>query len=191
MRRLLNQLFISRICRQIRIGVGVLGIFIGSGIFQIGVRRGVIGVLCILLRTLRIGQEIAVLAVRQFLARLLGERVILRLINQIEAVIRRRIDALHRRLLFFVCSFPLGLRLACISRFHIRLVVVPVLFQSRDVRALVDIVPLRVLLAVDQPGIDPAMYHVVHAVHGAGFVIHRKRVNKAAVHNGQRHVPFF
>ena len=198
MRRLLNQLFIGRICRQIRIGVGVLGIFIGSGIFQIGVRRSVIGILGILLCCrnvsivigVRVSISFTVICIGERLACLLGKRVILRLITQVEAIIHRSVDSLYRRLLLFVFSFPLGLRLVLISRFHVRLVVVPVLFQPCDVRALVGIFPIGVLFPVDQPGIDPAMYHVVHAVHGAGFVIHRKRVDEAAVHNGQLHIPF-
>ena len=53
--RLGYQILIGDIIRQIRTGIGVLGIFIGSSVFQIGIRRCIAIVLGILLRFLCIG----------------------------------------------------------------------------------------------------------------------------------------
>ena len=167
-----------------------MGVFIGSGIFQVGVRRVVIDILGILLRILRIIQELFVPVVRQFPARVLGELFIFHLVEQEGAVIHRRVDSLYHRLLVFVFRFPLGLGLVLIGQFHIGLVVVPVLLQPRNIRALIGIVPFGVLFAVDEAGVDPAMDHFVHAVISTDVIIARKRVNETAVLNGQRYVAF-
>ena len=53
--RLGCQILIGDVIRQIRIGISVLGIFIGSSVFQISIRRCIAIVLGILLRFLRIG----------------------------------------------------------------------------------------------------------------------------------------
>ena len=193
------QILIGSIMLQIIIGIGVLGIFIGSGIFQISVRRGIIGVLGILLCCLNVSIIIGVpisirftiICICDLLSCLLGKCVVLRLFAQVIVIIGRIIDCSYRSLLISVFCLPLGLCFARISRFYVRLIVVAVLFQPRDVRALVGVVPLRVLFAVNQPGIDPAMHHFVHAIHRTGIRVTRKRVDEAAIHNGQRHIPFF
>ena len=101
---------------------------------------------------------------------------------------------LIRSLLLCVVGLPLGLCFAAlvgiISRFHIRLVVVTALLQSRNVGAFIGIVPLFVLFAVDQSGVNPAMYHFVHAIRGLGGRICRKRVDETAVIDPQVHVAF-
>ena len=124
-----------------------------------------------------------------------GERVVLRLIAQVDAIFRRSIDSLYHRLPVFVFCFPFSLGLSAISdiirRFHIGLVFVAALLQALYVRPLIGIVPLGVLFAVDYSGVDPAMHHFVYAVRGTGFVIALKSVYEAAVCNGQGYVPFF
>ena len=99
-----------------------------------------------------------------------------------------------RSLILIVVGLPLGLCFSAlvgiISRFHIGLVVVAALLQPRNVGAFIGIVPLRVLFAVDQAGVDPAMYHFVHAIRGLGGRIYGQGVDKAAVCNGQLHIPF-
>ena len=124
-----------------------------------------------------------------------GERVVLRLIAQVDAIFRRSIDSLYHRLPVFVFCFPFSLGLSAIGdiirRFHIGLVFVAALLQALYVRPLIGIVPLGVLFAVDYSGVDPAMHHFVYAVRGTGFVIALKSVNEAAVCNGQGYVPFF
>ena len=189
LRRLRHHILVGGVIRQVSVRVGVPGILVSGGILQIRFRRRVIGILGILLGALRVRQESAVPLVRQIPALVLGECVVFRLIGKIIFICGRVINRLHRRLLVGVFGFPLRLRLARIGKLHVRLVVVAVFFQTFDVRALVGIVSFRVLLAVDEAGVDPAVHHLVHAGQGLGVRVAWKRVNEAAVFDGQRHIP--
>ena len=90
------------------------------------------------------------------------------------------------------CRLPFGLRLSAlrgiIGRFYGCLVVVAVFFQPFDIRPFISVISVRVLLAIDQSGVDPAMHHIVHGLSGAGFVIALQAVDEAAVCDSQRHV---
>ena len=190
-RRLVHQVLISVICRQIRIGVGVLGIFISSGVFQIRFRRIVLDILGILLCALSISHEFAVIAFCQLLARILSKRVVLRLIVKVDAIFSGGIDFFHRRLLVIIFRLPLCLCLALISKLHIGFVIVAILLQPSNIGAFVGILSVFVLLSVNQSGIDPAMHHVVHALRGTGSRCVGQRVNETTVYDSQLHVPFF
>ena len=188
------QVFISGICRQIISCVGILGILVRSRVLQICLSRRIIAVLSILLSTFCVCQISTVSSIRQLSAVLLGKCVVLCLVGKISFIFSRNIDFFHCRFLASIFSLPLrlGLTTICniISCLHICLIVVPILLQPFDIGPLVGVLSVSILFAINQAGVNPAMHHIVHAVHRAGFIVSRKRVNEAAVSNGQRNIPF-
>ena len=103
-------------------------------------------------------------------------------------VIRRVVNFRYGFLLPCILSLPVTLSLASVGRRHVCHVIIAVLFQSFYIRPLVRIVSTCVLFAINQASIYPTMYHIIYSILGAGFVISRQAIYKAATGHSQRHI---
>ena len=185
--RLVLQLLIVVVRRKIGLCAGIILVLVCVGAFQIFRRRFVVLISEIIL--MAVGGEL-----RRFLR--VGQSRVVARASEIIVIVLRGKGGIGGGLLCGVFRLPICLcflvgayrtvfvEFRFVGARDTRRIIVAVLFEVADIRSLIAV------FALDEPCVDPAMDHFVHAVRGAGFVVARQPVDESAACDGQLHVPF-